>query len=39
MIGATLKDYMHVVCADAKEFMVQYIDRYNKHLCLHVHIS
>ena len=26
MIGATLEEYMHVVCADAKEFMV---DKFN----------
>lgn len=29
MIGATLEDYMHVVCADAKEFMVDRFDDFD----------
>ncbi len=29
MIGATLKDYMHVVCADAKEFMIENFDDFD----------
>lgn len=29
MIGATLEDYMHVVCADAKEFMVDNFDDFD----------
>lgn len=29
MIGATLEEYMHVVCADAKEFMVDRFDDFD----------
>lgn len=29
MIGATLEEYMHVVCADAKEFMVDKFDDFD----------
>jgi hypothetical protein len=29
MIGATLEDYMHVVCADAKEFMADNFDDFD----------
>ena len=29
MIGATLEEYMHVVCADAKEFMVERFDDFD----------
>lgn len=29
MIGATLEEYMHVVCADAKKFMVERFDDFD----------